>query len=90
MPYIKKSEREKFRIILDNFGKLNITSIGEFNYLISSMLVIMIKRVKPDYYFYNNLIGVLECIKLELYRRAITPYENSKCETNGDLFLTKD
>lgn len=33
----------------------------------------------------NNLIGALECSKLELYRRVLAPYERFKVATNGDL-----
>jgi hypothetical protein len=32
------------------------------------------------------MIGVLECAKLELYRRVAAPYEDAKCEDNGDVY----
>jgi len=35
---------------------------------------------------YNTLIGVLENIKLELYRRKIIPYEDIKIKENGDVY----
>ena len=38
------------------------------------------------YYHYNQLIGVLECAKLELYRRLVTPYEDIKITDNGDVY----
>jgi len=34
----------------------------------------------------NELIGVLECAKLELYRRVAAPYEDEKALINGDVF----
>ncbi len=34
----------------------------------------------------NSLIGVLECAKLELYRRVAAPYENDKIDENGDVY----
>jgi hypothetical protein len=35
----------------------------------------------------NEVIGVLECAKQELYRRVASPYEDSKKEANGDVFF---
>ena len=32
------------------------------------------------------LIGVLECAKLELYRRVAAPYEDDKIDENGDVY----
>jgi hypothetical protein len=34
----------------------------------------------------NELIGVLECAKLELYRRVASPYEDEKIQSNGDVY----
>ena len=33
----------------------------------------------------NELIGALECAKLEFYRRKAAPYEDKKAVENGDL-----
>ena len=33
----------------------------------------------------NSAIGVLECAKLELYRRQAAPYEDKKIEENGEV-----
>jgi hypothetical protein len=40
----------------------------------------------PNYDNFNEVIGVLECMKLELYRRMIAPYEDTKCKENGDVY----
>ena len=32
------------------------------------------------------MVGVLECAKLELYRRMAAPYEDEKIEDNGDVY----
>jgi len=32
------------------------------------------------------VIGVLESVKMELYRRKIADYEDEKCEENGDVY----
>jgi len=34
----------------------------------------------------NEVIGVLECAKLELYRRIAVPYEDVKKEQSGDVY----
>ncbi len=33
----------------------------------------------------NELVGVLECVKQEFYRRQVVPYEEEKIRENGDL-----
>ena len=98
MPYIRKSEREKFQPILDSYKELlesgHIT-VGELNYLITRLIDITIYDsvvMEPDgrmtYKILNSIMGVLECVKLELYRRVIVPFECSKQEINGDVFVT--
>lgn len=34
----------------------------------------------------RQLKSVLECAKLELYRRVVAPYEQQKLELNGDVY----
>jgi len=34
----------------------------------------------------NELVGVFECAKLELYRRVASPYEDEKIQSNGDVY----
>ena len=31
------------------------------------------------------LVGVLDCVKMELYRRAAVAYEEQKMKENGDV-----
>jgi len=38
------------------------------------------------YSVYNRLIGVLECVKQEYYRRKIASYEDEKIIENGDVY----
>lgn len=56
---------------------------GDLNYLISSILD---KTITGSYKSINAAIGVLECAKLELYRRVAAPYEDTKKELNGDVY----
>jgi hypothetical protein len=46
----------------------------------------MLKEIYPlRYYHINKAIGVLECIKLEFYRRVAAPYEDVKIKESGDV-----
>tara|TARA_B100001564_G_C20650201_1_gene676459 strand:+ start:1564 stop:1848 length:285 start_codon:yes stop_codon:yes gene_type:complete len=90
MPYIKTKDREKFDDALDIISN-NLLSMGDFNYCISKIMDNYLNDVKEvegsvGYYYYNNLVGVLECAKLELYRRLAAPYEDLKIEDNGDVY----
>jgi len=55
---------------------------GNLNYLITRIL----KEAYPLRYFnINRAVGVLECCKLEYYRRVAAPYEDTKITQNGDV-----
>jgi hypothetical protein len=93
MPYIKKSRRieldDKIKDLLDK-DTIKELSSGELNYIISNIINTYMIAKKEDnkfnYSLCNNLIGVLECVKLELYDRVITPYETIKIKENGALY----
>lgn len=66
---------------------------GELNYKITMTALEyleMARRLrnqdKPSYSDFNEVIGALECAKLELYRRMIAPYEEQKRFENGDVY----
>ena len=80
MPYIVNSAREQ----LDDGGLPN--SAGELNYMISSLIDEYLHEYGKNYTNINEVIGVLECAKLELYRRVAAPYEDEKIEQNGDVY----
>jgi len=44
-----------------------------------------IRDKRKCYQTYNDVIGVLECIKQELYRRFVSKYEDLKIKQNGDI-----
>lgn len=79
MPYIPKENRERIDALL--LRSVDMTP-GELNYVITRLVL----GTRPKKYAdYNALIGVLECCKLELYRRAVAVYEDSKITENGDI-----
>jgi len=81
MPYIDKTLRRKLAE-----GEA-AESPGELNYLITQMVDDYIRRKGGVRYAHlNEAVGVLECVKLELYRRIAAPYEDRKCEESGDVY----
>lgn len=85
MPYIQDNDREQFKdIIHDCVVKLRNASAGERNYVISSIIWGLFENNK-NYNEANELMGVLECVKMEFYRRRIAAYEDIKIKQNGDV-----
>lgn len=84
MPYIVKEQREKIdallKPILDYTDEK--TATGILNYIITKIIHGASKR---QYSRYNELIGVLNCVRDEYYRRKVAPYEDEKCKDNGDI-----
>ncbi len=57
---------------------------GCLNYAITTLLQ---KTIAPNRYVkFERVIGILECAKLEMYRRGVAPYENKKAREHGDVF----
>ena len=61
---------------------------GTLNYIITRLCDFWCRDYagEANYEKYNAVIGVLECVKQELYRRQIAPYEDEKCRENGDVY----
>lgn len=85
MPYITDDERFKYDFAIDSLvDKLEKQPVGHINYVISRMFWRLFKKNR-SYTFGNNLMGVLECVKAEFYRRKLAPYEDEKMIENGDV-----
>jgi hypothetical protein len=83
MPYIKHADRERFNKVL--WAAEPPFHAGELNYLLTRILHAYIFERGESYATYNEVIGALECAKLELYRRKVAKYEDAKITENGDL-----
>lgn len=88
MPYIAQEERAR----LDSGGAP--THAGELNYAITRLIDAYLARSASEagrlrYAHLNEAIGVLECAKLELYRRIAAPYEDKKIAESGDVYTVK-
>lgn len=85
MPYIPGSERKfKCTSLADEDG--TPLTAGQFNYLITQSCIGHLTDRGLNYEALNEIIGALECAKLELYRRVAAPYEQSKMKQNGDVY----
>jgi len=89
MPYIKPELRNlvdpeiqvlKNRIELLGEDKMD----GTLNYVITNLLFSLYRDL--SYSNINKAIGVLECAKLELYRKVGAPYEDRKEKENGPVY----
>ena len=83
MPYVDTIARNQ--LIVQERPRPPRTA-GELNFVITSLLDEHILLNGCSYDTLNKIVGVLECAKLELYRRIIAPYEDRKCRENGDVY----
>lgn len=84
MPYIKPKDRELYDNMVLELGKAiaDLGNAGELNYCITQICHRYIHSAL-SYATINEVIGVLECAKLELYRMIAAPYEDNKIADNG-------
>lgn len=89
MPYITEDRRHAlYPDVIP--GEIPL-SPGELNFMITVLCqdyLTLSSRI--GYSELNEVIGVLECVKQELYRRVIAPYEETKIQDNGDVFFIQD
>ena len=94
MPYIKKELREELEYPLDVItGHINgilcdkpEDRAGILNYVITVLIDNTYGPLSDaKYKDYNEAIGMLECCKLEFYRKAAAPYEDMKEKQNGKV-----
>jgi hypothetical protein len=79
MPYIKRGDRTRFAM-----PEIPET-VGELNYVITRICHQYLALHGVKYENLNGVIGALECVKAELYRRVAAPYEDEKIRDNGDV-----
>lgn len=84
MPYIKMEDRQFFDREITLLS-IKIGNEGDFNYCITKLALLLLKKWGKKYGIFNLLIGVFECAKLELYRRHVGIYEDEKIQQNGDV-----
>jgi hypothetical protein len=80
MPYIKQERREA--IASGDAPK----DAGELNFALTSIVDKYLQNKGLRYAHINEVVGALECAKLELYRRIAIPYEDQKIKESGDVY----
>lgn len=87
MPYVKKEKRVELDRIVDQILALmkqlpDKDRDGCLNYLFTKTLKSL---YKPSYFNYERIMGLMECIQHEFYRRWIASYEDLKMREHGDI-----
>lgn len=100
MPYIVKEYRERLDPSLVALTQhiqaylktanpyLRHKALGQLNYCITKLLWNYIVDSGQRYHSFSDALGTLEAVKLELYRRKASFYEDEKCEDNGDVYVS--
>ena len=83
MPYIRRERREAI------LAGARAQDAGELNFAITALVdSYLIDKGPLRYANLNEVIGAIECAKLELYRRVAAPYEDIKISEAGDVYRT--
>lgn len=82
MPYIKYDRRAALVPVAYN----RPNDSGELNYQLTCVIQNYLAAKQITYADINNVVGALECCKLEFIRRVVNPYEDKKIEENGDVY----
>lgn len=86
MPYIHAEHRKRNLKLKDSgYGPL-LDNSGTLNYEISLLIRRYLDTHKLSYQTCNDIVGALDNSKDEFRRRIQHPYEDSKIQTNGDIY----
>lgn len=78
MPYIPQAERDR--------AAIRPETPGELNYAITTLCNDYFQASGKGYTAINEVVGALDCAKMEFYRRVAVPYEEKKQLQNGDVY----
>jgi hypothetical protein len=81
MPYIEQAKR-----LPATPTTSPIEDTGELNYRLTRVIMRYMNDKGTSYGTINDIVGALEGAKLEFYRRVAVPYEDFKCQLNGDVY----
>ena len=79
MPYISKQDRNRDT-------KAHPKNPGQLNWVISEAVAYYVKDHGLSYQTVNDVVGALDCAKMEFYRRLASRYEDHKIRENGDIY----
>lgn len=84
MPYINPQRKSE----LAAAGHGASETPGELNYLITMLVEDYRAYHGNSYTTFNDIVGALDNAKDEFRRRVQHPYEDRKCEENGDVYAS--
>ena len=97
MPYIEVQQQKRLdkqinallkamngMVDIDGFKSDDIRK-GVLNYVMTTLIIGVIGE-ELKYGKINDVVGAIECCKMELYRRLAVPYEDKKALLNGDVY----
>jgi hypothetical protein len=100
LPYIPQEQRAQLNQAVDTLTDVFVNSVlddetanyeGMINYAFTRLMMNVYGEADSTRYSnINNAIGVLECCKMELYRKVAGPYEDRKQHENGAVVARDD
>jgi hypothetical protein len=79
--------RGELNYLLTKACKAYLDFVGEkYEYYDEVIQVLECTKILFFAQTHHNVVGVLECCKLELYRRLVSKYEDIKILLNGDVY----
>lgn len=93
MPYIPQEDRSAYDTLIGTLAESlrrhePSRRKGHANYVITQILRKawgVDVAANESYSGYADMIGTLECAKLEMYRRWVGPYEDTAIQRHGDI-----
>ncbi len=82
MPYIQPERRPDMNKVVEAMKIVGVKADGDLNYILFKFCK---EAVKPGYGNYKNFLGELRQCAVEIERRLLAPYEDSKITGNGDV-----
>lgn len=86
MPYLTEADKQKLSHITTQIVMADIKTPGHLNYLFTKIVLQYLEIHGIKYQVFNDAIGALEACKMELYRRLVGRYEDTKIKTNGEVY----
>lgn len=88
MPYIHKDDRAHYEDAINLIcTRLDQREwcMGDMNYVFTMILKRATRGKVRCYMTLNELMGMVECVKQEFYRRDVVEYETEKIKQHGDI-----
>lgn len=88
MPYVPDEGGR--RNALHPRGQVTPESQGELAFALTMVLKDYLDHHGTSFATFSAILGAVEAVKLEFYRRVTAPYEDDKITENGDVYPESD